>query len=66
MKITRKQAIRVMTKLLDQDGIEWVLNDCDLYDEEADDMPDMYDIFEALGVTEEEVNEGCGIKQAKP
>ena len=61
MKITRKQAIRVITKLLDQDGMEWVMNDCDLYDEETDEMPDMYDIFEALGVTTEEVDEGCGV-----
>lgn len=59
MKITRKQAIRILTKLIDQDGVDWVLDEMELYD------ADMYSIMLALGVSKKEVDEGYGIEKSK-
>lgn len=61
MKLTRKQAIKIICQLMDQDGIEWIPAIQDLYDEKTDEIPLMDDVLEALGITEEEMNEGCGI-----
>lgn len=61
MKITRKQAIRIICQLMDQDGIDSISSVQDLYDEETDDYPMMDDVLSALGITEDEMREGCGI-----
>lgn len=61
MKITRKQAIRIICQLMDQDRIESISSVQDLYDEETDDYPLMDDVLSAIGITENEMNEGCGI-----
>ena len=65
MKITRKQAIRIICELMDQDGIDSISSVQDLYDEETDDYPMMDDVLKAIGLTESEINEGCGITPAK-
>ena len=61
MKITRKQAIKIICELMDQDGIESINAVQDLYDEETDDYPLMDDVLTAIGITEDEIKEGCGI-----
>ena len=61
MEITRKQAIRIICELMDQDGIDSISSVQDLYDEETDDYPMMDDVLKAIGITESEINEGCGI-----
>ena len=61
MKITRKQAIKIICELMDQDGIDSIPSIQDLYDEETDDYPMMGDVLSAIGITEDEIKEGCGI-----
>lgn len=61
MKITRKQAIRIICQLMDQDGIDSIDSVQDLYNEETDDYPMMDDVLSAIGITEDEMKEGCGI-----
>ena len=66
MKITRKQAIKILCELMDQDGIEWIPSVQDCANDENDDYPGMDDVLMAIGISEKEIQEGCGIKQAKP
>jgi hypothetical protein len=61
MKITRKQAIKIICELMDQDGIDTLSSIQDLYDEETDDYPLMEDVLTAIGITNDEIDEGCGI-----
>ncbi len=61
MKITRKQAIRIICELMDKDGIETISSIQDLYDEQTDDYPLMDDVLNAIGISDDEIKEGCGI-----
>jgi hypothetical protein len=61
MKITRKQAIKIICELMDQDGIDTMPSIQDLYDEETDDYPTMDDVLDAVGITKSEIMEGCEI-----
>lgn len=60
MKITRKQAIRILCQLMDQDGIEWIdsVQDCS---NKRGNIPGMDDVLLAVGVTKKEIKEGCGL-----
>lgn len=53
--LTREQALDVLCQLTDQDNL-WEMITEDLYDEETDSLPDMYDVLGALGVTRDEVD----------
>jgi len=61
MKITREQAIKIICELMDKDGIESVSSIQDLYDEGTDDYPMMDDVLMAVGITADEIRDGCGI-----
>jgi len=56
MKITREQAINVIESITNQDDPYWddLMDRLDLYDEDKDDWPSIFDVFEALGISEEE------------
>lgn len=60
MKITRLDAIRVIDTITNLHGAgfdDWWPDEMErigLYDEEADDFPSIFDVFEALGVSKEE------------
>jgi len=57
MKITRKQAIRILCQLMDQDGIEWIdsVQDCAT---KRGHCPGMDDVLIAVGITKKEIKEG--------
>lgn len=53
MKITKKQATKIVMRAAANE-YEW--NECiiGLYDKKSNSYPDVYDVLEAFGVTEEE------------
>lgn len=55
MLISKKDAIRVIDRATE--NVDWceMMEDLELYDEDNDDWPTLYDVFEALGVSKEEV-----------
>ena len=59
-KLTRKQAIVLIEKIIDQNVPYWEDHVEDYYDEETDTMPSIYHLFAALGVTKEEYKEATG------
>ena len=58
MKVTRKQAIKIIERFTDTENYDWVdtMDDFGLYNEEEDTWATIYDVFEALGVSREELN----------
>lgn len=61
-KLTRKEAIKVFSEIIDQDGNAFEIMVEEWYDEDADEMPSLEDVFEAIGVTNAEYREANGIK----
>jgi hypothetical protein len=61
MKITRKQAIRILCELMDQDGIECIASVQDCANKRGN-YPGLDDVLIAVGVTKREIKEGCGLK----
>lgn len=61
IKITRQQAIKVLDEATDQVGYDdwWVdlMEGHGLYNPETDDWPTIFEVFNALGVTDEEMRE---------
>lgn len=57
MKLTRIDAIKIIDRATDKDDPYWEQVVEDWYDEEADDMPSIYHVLAALGVTETEYRE---------
>lgn len=57
--ISRIEAIRVVLSATDTEGWEWLVQDH--YDEDADWLPSIYHIVDALGVTESEYREASGV-----
>ena len=57
MKVTREQAIKIIDYFTNVENYGWVdtMADFDLYNEEEDTWATIYDVFEALGVTKEEI-----------
>lgn len=53
-KLTREQAIRLIDKITDQDDPYWDYIVEDYYDEDADTMPSIQHLYDALGITREE------------
>ncbi len=60
MNVTRDQAIKIIDRITNLYGCgfdDWwvdMMDDFGLYDEESDKFPSIYDVFAAIGVTEEE------------
>lgn len=59
-KLTRIQAIRILDDATDKDDPFWEGVVQDFYDERADTLPSIMDVFAALGVTEAEYREASG------
>lgn len=59
-KLTREQAVKLIDKIIDQDDPYWEYMVEDFYDEETDTMPNMFHIYAALGITEDEYREIVG------
>ena len=57
MKLSRIDAIKIIDRATDRDDPFWEQVTEDWYDEKADDLPSIYDVFAALGVTEAEYRE---------
>lgn len=55
--LTRIEAIKILDRATDKDGPHWEFVVQDWYDESADNMPSIMDVFAALGVTEAEFRE---------
>lgn len=64
MKLTRKEAIVILHSMIDKDDPAWEWAVEDHYDEVSDTMPSVYDVFAALGVTSQELDEAVGISSA--
>jgi len=58
MKITRKQAIRLIEQMTDQDDPFWenLFIDDEWEEVHEDDLPTIYDVMEAIGISREEYN----------
>lgn len=61
-KIGRLDAIKIIDRATDRDDPfwEWVVEE--FYNEEADDWPTIYDVFAALGITEDEYKRATGVE----
>ena len=59
-RLTKKQAIKLLDRVTDQDDPYWESLVDDYYDEETDTMPSIYHVFAALGVTAEEYKDATG------
>ena len=61
MNITRQQAIKILDEAMDQVGYDdwWVdlMDDYEVYNEETEDWPTIFEVFNALGVSDEEMKE---------
>ena len=62
MKVSKKQAIKIIERLTSRDGgfDDWwvdMMDDMGLYDENNDTLPSLFDVLEALGVTKQEYRE---------
>jgi hypothetical protein len=57
MKISRIDAIKIIDRATDKDDPFWEHIVEDWYDEKNDDIPSIYDVLVALGVTEAEYRE---------
>lgn len=57
MKITRKDAIKIIEKITYREDPYWEVITDDWYDETKDDWPTIIDVFEALGISKEEYGE---------
>lgn len=53
-EITRRDAIRILDRATDKDDPHWEWCVEDFYDYENDEMPTIYHVFDALGITEQE------------
>lgn len=60
MKLSRIDAIKILDRATDRDDPFWEQVTEDWYDEKADDIPSIMDVFFALGVTEAEYREASG------
>jgi hypothetical protein len=61
MKITRKDALKILLSVSDEHDSTWEYATEDYYDEENDELPSIYDVFGALGVTKKELDEAEGL-----
>ena len=59
--LTRSQAIKILCQVTDRDDPYWEMLVIDFYDEKDDSIPSLYDVLNAIGVTDEEYAEGEGI-----
>ena len=59
-KLTRLQAVSLVDRASDRDDPYWSNVVEDHYDEATDTMPSIYDLFAALGVSENEYKEATG------
>lgn len=59
-KLSRIQAIEIISSITDQDDPYWENHVEDYYDEDSDTMPSIYHVFAALGVTEQEYKDATG------
>jgi hypothetical protein len=61
MNITRLQAIKILDEATDHGGFDdwWVdlMEEHGLYNEETEDWPTIFEVFNALGVSDEEMKE---------
>lgn len=60
MKIRRIDAIKIIDRATDRDDPFWEHVTAPWYDEKKDDLPSIYDVFIALGVTEAEYRKATG------
>jgi len=56
-KLTRKQAIKIICDLTNQDDPYWENVVEDYYDSDNDTMPTIYDVLKPLGVSKKEIEE---------
>mgnify|MGYP001141035741 CR=1 FL=1 len=63
MKLTRKQAIKILDEVIDESDTGWEIITMDYEDDESDD-PNIsaYDVFLALGVSKKEYENATGNK----
>lgn len=54
MKITRDDAIRIIEKITNQADPYWDAITDDWHDEDGDEWPTIFDVYDALGITREE------------
>lgn len=59
-KLTREQAIKILSAATDNDDPYWENLVEEFYNEDDDTMPSIYHVFAALGVTEQEYKEATG------
>jgi hypothetical protein len=59
-KLTKKQAIKIIEKIADQDDPYWDDAVEDFYDEDSGAIPSIFHVFAALGVTEDEYKDATG------
>ena len=57
MKITRKEAIRLICKITDQDDPYWEQLTYEYYDEETDTLLTFDEVMNAVGITDDEIKE---------
>ena len=61
MRITRKEAIKLLFTAIDHDDRLWeILCEEDYYDEKKDELLSLGEAFEAIGVTPTEFDEAVG------
>jgi general stress protein 26 len=60
MKLTRIDAIKIIDRATDKDDPFWEHVVEDWYDEKNDDIPSIYDVLVALGITESEYRQASG------
>lgn len=58
--LSRKQAIKIIDSITEQDDPYWENHVEDYYDEESDTMPSIYHVLAALGVTSKEYKDATG------
>lgn len=56
MEVSRLDAIKILCRIADQDDPYWDHITDDWYDEKTDTWPSIYDVFEAIGVSNGEVD----------
>lgn len=60
VKLSRIEAIKIIDRVTDRDDPYWEGIVQDYYDEDKDDLPSIYDVFAALGITESEYRQASG------
>lgn len=63
--LTRQNAIRLIDRVTDRDDPFWEYLVEDFYNEDDDTVPSIYNVLDALGVTEDEYIRATGVNNVK-